>query len=86
MVVRLYGHAYQLERKLHGGRGDRNGEEQEGERQQIKFNNRKILQPFVSFSFKKKKNFLNVFMIMLCQTSPFKEKSVYPLMHEGFKV
>lgn len=55
MVVRLYGHAYQLERKLHGGRGDRNGEEQEGERQQIKFNIRKILQPFVSFSFKKKK-------------------------------
>lgn len=28
----IYGHAYQLERKLHGGRGERNGEEQERER------------------------------------------------------
>lgn len=84
MVVQLYGHAYQLERKLHGGRGERNGEEQEGERQQTKFNIRKILRPFLPFSFKK--NCLNVFMIMLCQTSPFEEKSVYLMVDEGFKV
>lgn len=38
-----FGHAYQLERKLHGGRGEKNGEEQERrKRQQTKVNIHRI--------------------------------------------
>lgn len=49
LVVWLYGRAYQLERKLHGGERRKNGEEQERERQK-RFNIRKTSQQIVHFN------------------------------------
>lgn len=63
MVMWLYGRAYQLERKLHGGGRKENGEEQRREKQKKKFNIRETSQQIAFILMKKA-------LRHLCQTSP----------------
>lgn len=84
MVMLLWSCSYtvmltSLRESFMEGRGERNGEEQERERQQTKFNIRKRLRPFVPLSFLNKT--VSIFSFdygLLCQTSPFREKRVRP--------
>lgn len=69
MVMLLWSCSYtvmltSLRESFMEGRGERNGEEQERERQQTKFNIRKTLRPFVLLSFEQ--DYFHVFLIMVC--------------------
>lgn len=67
MVVWLYGHAYQLERKLHGGgEGRGGGEEQEKETEKIQYQENITANSLYEDS------------LVLCQTSPLKGKRINP--------